>query len=298
MSASESPVVSVIIATYNKSATLRHAVHSVLWQTLTDFELLVVGDGCTDDSAEVVASFGDPRVRWVNLATNSGYQSAPTNAGLRLARGKYVAYLNHDDLWLPDHLRLLVEHIESSGTDAVYSILEWVLTYFDCYADIPHYPQAPIPPEASAVLHRRDIVDQIGYWKGPHETWSVPRAEFFRRAQFAGRRWSLVPRLTVLKFGDSLKGYSSVGQQPEYMERIRSDPAFAEKELALLLVRADAELERPLRWVRLRRQVVQTVRRILVGWKIDPARIFFWRRPGHFIRVWRNVRKLDQVQTH
>jgi glycosyltransferase involved in cell wall biosynthesis len=294
MSNSKTPAVSVIIATYNKSAALRYAVQSVLWQTFADFELLVVGDGCTDDSAEVVASFGDPRVRWVNLPQNSGYQSAPTNEGLRLARGRYVAYLNHDDLWLPDHLRLLTEAIESSGAAAVYSILEWVLTYADCYADIPHYPQAPIPPEASAVLHRRDFVEQIGYWKMPHETYSVPRAEFFRRAQFAGRRFQLVPRLTVLKFGGTSKGYAAAGQQPEYIERIRSDPAFAEKELAVLLVRADAELQGPVRWARLKRQVLQSLRRLLVSWKMDPARLAFWQPPGRHIRAWRKAHKLDK----
>jgi glycosyltransferase involved in cell wall biosynthesis len=66
------------------------------------------GDACTDDSAELVASYRDPRLHWFNLPTNSGYQSAPHNEGLRRARGRYVAYLNHDDLWLPNHLERLV----------------------------------------------------------------------------------------------------------------------------------------------------------------------------------------------
>ena len=92
---SPAPLVSVITATYNWSSVLRYAIQSVLRQTCQDFEMIVVGDGCTDDSAEVVASFDDPRLRWHNLPHNTGHQSAPNNAGLELARGRYVAYLGH-----------------------------------------------------------------------------------------------------------------------------------------------------------------------------------------------------------
>ncbi|PJF27365.1 MAG: hypothetical protein CUN53_04330 [Phototrophicales bacterium] len=63
---------SVLIATFNGSAVLRYAIESVLHQTVTDWELRVTGDGCTDDSAEVVASFNDPRIHWHNLPENSG----------------------------------------------------------------------------------------------------------------------------------------------------------------------------------------------------------------------------------
>ena len=61
------PQVTVILPTYNRSSVLRYAIASVLRQTFTDFELLVIGDGCTDDSAQVVAEAGDARVRWVAI---------------------------------------------------------------------------------------------------------------------------------------------------------------------------------------------------------------------------------------
>jgi glycosyltransferase involved in cell wall biosynthesis len=116
-STTPAPLISVITATYNWSSVLRYAIQSVLWQTLQDFEMLIIGDGCTDDSAEVVASFHDPRLRWHNLPENSGHQSVPNNTGLAMARGKYVAYLGHDDLWYPTHLASLVNELEKANAD-------------------------------------------------------------------------------------------------------------------------------------------------------------------------------------
>ena len=75
------PRVTIIIATYNWSSVLPYSIGSVLRQTFADFELLVVGDGCTDDSAEVVAAIGDPRVQWINLPENSRHQSGPEQRG-------------------------------------------------------------------------------------------------------------------------------------------------------------------------------------------------------------------------
>ncbi len=109
------PIVSVIIPTYNWSSVLRFAVGSVLWQSERNLELLVMGDACTDDSEEVVRSFGDSRVHWHNLPRNFGSQSGPNNAGLELARGRFVAYLGHDDIWRPDHLATLLAATEASG---------------------------------------------------------------------------------------------------------------------------------------------------------------------------------------
>ena len=77
------PRVSVIIPTFDWSSALHFAVAAVLRQTLVDFELWVVGDGCTDDSAEVVAAFADPRIHWHNFATNQGSQAYANNWALR-----------------------------------------------------------------------------------------------------------------------------------------------------------------------------------------------------------------------
>ncbi len=112
MDSQRPPAVSVLTATYNRSNVLRFAVESVRRQTLSDWEMWVVGDACTDDTADMIREIGDPRIRFVNLPHNAGDQSGPNNEAVRLARGRFLAYLNHDDLWFPDHLEIGSPRIE------------------------------------------------------------------------------------------------------------------------------------------------------------------------------------------
>ena len=120
-----SPRVTVLIPTYNWSTVLPYSIGSVLRQTMPDFELLVVGDGCTDDSQAVVEKIGDPRIRWINLPTNTAHQSGPNNEGLRQARGEFIAYLGHDDLWLPHHLESAIAALDR-GADFTHSLIALV----------------------------------------------------------------------------------------------------------------------------------------------------------------------------
>jgi glycosyltransferase involved in cell wall biosynthesis len=118
-------LISVLLPTHNRADVLGYAIASVLWQTEQDFELLIVGDGCTDETPNVVASFHDERIRWFDLpkAPLSGY--ANRNLVLKRARGRYVAYAQHDDIFFPDHLAHLIATIEGSECDWCYSLPLW-----------------------------------------------------------------------------------------------------------------------------------------------------------------------------
>ncbi len=104
---------SVVLATYNRGDHIKPTIESALRQTVQDFELIVVGDGCNDGTRDAVLSFPTPKISWSHLEGNSGSQSAPNNEGIRTAQRPWIAYLGHDDIWAPDHLERLREVIES-----------------------------------------------------------------------------------------------------------------------------------------------------------------------------------------
>ena len=160
-----SPQVSVIIPTFNSAGTLRAAIASVLMQDLVDFEVIVVGDGCADNSEATVRAFNDPRLYWTNLARNSGTPSVPRNEALRQARGRYIAYLGHDDLWFPWHLSSLVAILDQGG-DFAHSIGV-------CYGPSGAYQSFTLPStratrirllSPSNWMHIRELSDRIGPW--------------------------------------------------------------------------------------------------------------------------------------
>jgi len=105
------PRVTVVIPTYNRARFIAEAIKSVLEQTFRDFELIVVDDGSTDDTAAVVSRFTDPRLRYV-YQTNQE-RSAARNHGIRLAQGEYVAFLDSDDVWLPAKLEYQVALLDA-----------------------------------------------------------------------------------------------------------------------------------------------------------------------------------------
>jgi len=167
------PRISVITATYNRPDVLRWAIESVRAQTFEDYEHVVVGDACTDHTEAVVASFDDPRIRFVNLAVNCGEQSGPNNAGFDLARGEYIAYLNHDDLWAPDHLALLLEFITTTNADLVYALPLSIDIHGMSFcgatnAELRYDPRHFVP--ASLWLARRTLISLLGGWRGLRAT--------------------------------------------------------------------------------------------------------------------------------
>lgn len=120
--ASNNPMVSVVIPTYNRADTVARAIRSVLTQTFEDWELVVVDDDSADDTEKVVASFGDSRIHYIRHEHNRG-QSAAQNTGIQSSRGTYVAFLDSDDEWLPEKLAKVLDRFEASTNDVglVYS---------------------------------------------------------------------------------------------------------------------------------------------------------------------------------
>ena len=235
------PRVSVIIATYNWSEALHLSLASALGQTIGEIEVLVVGDGCTDDSEQVVAACGDARARWIGLEQNSGSQSAPNNAGIEAARAPWIGYLGHDDLWHTRHLERLVAAAEEARADLAYANailygppgtgIRW-LTGVTPSGEPER--DAFLPP--STILHRLDLADRVGPWRPPSETELPVDADWQLRAWDAGALFAAGGDVTVFKFPAAWRrdAYRErrVDEQQALARRLATNPATVERELA------------------------------------------------------------------
>ena len=110
------PQVSVIIPTHNRPEFLRLAITSVLKQTFQDFEIIVVDDASTDHTCDVVWSFNDSRIQYIRLSGHSG-DAGTRNAGVMKSTGKFIAFLDDDDEWLPEKLHAQVSILTNSAEE-------------------------------------------------------------------------------------------------------------------------------------------------------------------------------------
>ena len=174
MAAGRAPRVSVLLPTHNRADVLPYAIRSALAQTWADFELLIVGDGCTDDTAAVVRGFDDARIVWFDLPKAPGIGYANRNAALRQARGDIIAYRAHDDLWFPDHLAQLVNCLLENGVELAYSLplnvsmsghIEPMVFNIDEPLTWQLWHERLLGYLALAnVVHRRSCCERCGYW--------------------------------------------------------------------------------------------------------------------------------------
>lgn len=107
------PTVSVIIPTYNRAYLIGRAIQSVLNQTYQDFEIIVVDDGSTDNTEEIVRSFKNKRIKYIRHEKNKG-GAAARNTGIKVARGEYIAFQDSDDEWLPEKLERQMRVFENA----------------------------------------------------------------------------------------------------------------------------------------------------------------------------------------
>ena len=121
---SNSPLVSIVIPTYNHAPMLQRALATVIEQTYQNWNAIVVNNFSTDNTLDVVAKFNDPRIQCVNFR-NNGVIGASRNEGITLSTGEYVAFLDSDDTWFPTKIEKCVASLES-GSDLVCHAEYWI----------------------------------------------------------------------------------------------------------------------------------------------------------------------------
>lgn len=160
---------SVVISLYNKEGNILSTIQSVLKQTHTDFELLVVNDGSTDNSREIVENIEDPRLRLIDK--NNGGVSSARNKGILESRNEWIAFLDGDDIWLPHHLEQIAKLITKNPKYMVFcgsfirSNAELPETYDEGYKFIPDYFVEAIKGHffwTSVVVLHKSVFDEAG----------------------------------------------------------------------------------------------------------------------------------------
>lgn len=210
MNSLSEPLISIIIATYNASYVLKYAIRSLLDSSYENFELLVIGDCCTDDTEECVKSFEDERVHFYNLEKNSGQQATPNNFGLRKARGKYIAFLNQDDLYFPGHLDSCLKFIQNTDHQIVcvpyLSIPPCSKESLDngnfdvnLFGFRANGEYTPINFHvASSWFFEKSVVETVGFWKTEQMTYETPSQEWLFRAWKKGVSIGYLNKITLL----------------------------------------------------------------------------------------------------
>jgi glycosyltransferase involved in cell wall biosynthesis len=148
-----SPQVSIIIPVYNAEKYIRQTVQSALCQTYRDFEIIILNDGSTDHSSEIIRQLQkeDDRIQVIDKP-NTGV-SDTRNLGISLAMGKYLAFLDADDLWKPDNLQRKIETMQATGKKWIFSNMEII--------DDNNAPVARTPK----ILSTNRLLDRLLLWE-------------------------------------------------------------------------------------------------------------------------------------
>ena len=221
------PTFSVVIATYDRGPLIEATLESVARQTVDNIEVLVVSDGpASPGLAATVARFGN-RFTLVECADRCGSQFAPNNHGWVIATGRFIAYLGHDDIWLPGHLAAL-RHAFEQHPDADFAASgciqfgppgsgegsAWVTGLFDPDdrgMALSHF----FPP--SSVAHRRDLPDDMR-WPDASMVRRPVDSQFMLTAAQRGCVFTSTRTVTVLKFNSALR-YLSYLSPDDYEQR-------------------------------------------------------------------------------
>lgn len=205
--ASREPLVTVRIGTYNRARILtERTLPSVMAQTYRNLEILVVGDACTDDTEGRIAALGDPRIRFVNLNQRGDYPTepfarwcvagaAPMNHALTIARGEWLAPVDDDDEFAPDHVESMLKACLANRWEWCFGIARMMLLNGE-WRDV-----GDLPVRRNHVCH-----SAVFYWTGlsfmPHNVnaWRLGEPgdwNLWRRMKQAGVRMGFVPKLVA-----------------------------------------------------------------------------------------------------
>jgi glycosyltransferase involved in cell wall biosynthesis len=232
------PTVDVILPTHRRPHTIAHSIAAVLAQTHADLRLHVVGDGCDERTADVVAGIRDPRLTFHRFPKGVGFGYAHRNAVLRRTDGEYVAYPTDDDLWFPDHLERGLAEIRRRRLGLVAfrschvlppDLLDPYSFAFDWKSALGtrflrHWFMGSVN-----CVHHRAVFDTVGFWNDG--LFRFGDRDFYNRVRLSSVPSAYVDEITVLRFYAQHwdRRYETLCEAPQrrYLEYLR-DPEWRE----------------------------------------------------------------------
>ena len=239
------PLVSVVMPVYNAEKYLKEAIDSILSQTYPNFELVVVNDGSTDSSREIILSYADPRIRLIENEKNSGIVFT-RNVGLMAAAGVYTATLDSDDIAVPDRLTRQVNFLETNLTHGMcgsfYTVIDGKgqvtkkvefpvnhkdiithLTINNCFCNSTILVRSPLAKELK-YREQYDIVEDYELW------YRISKRAELANLPFYGTYYRVHGNnISVSKMNDMFERVKKINHQI----LIDSEITFSERELEL-----------------------------------------------------------------
>jgi len=211
------PDVTFIIATYKRVDALRCTLRSVVLQEHEDWNAIVVGDCCGEETGAMIRELGEPRIQYYNLPRRCGEQSGPNNFGLHVAAGDHIAFLNHDDMLLRDHVGHALDQLGRRRAN-------FFIGSFANVTRLQEDEHERLAPVATKVLPQtRDLsvlmqnnpylfdpssfwlvntafARQVGEWRPARTLWRTPLRDWIMRAWRLRARFCFGDRITGARF--------------------------------------------------------------------------------------------------
>ena len=170
-------MISIVVPTYNRAKLLSRAIESVLKQTFQDSELIVIDDGSTDNTEELIKEYAarDNRIKYIKQE-NSGGAARPKNVGIKMAKGEYIAILDSDDEWMPEKLETQLHYFERSENPKLMAIgcnmiVVDAETKKESRYRVPRYKNPlrnlllrDYMGSGSCMFYRKSVFDEIGFF--------------------------------------------------------------------------------------------------------------------------------------
>lgn len=216
------PLISIILPVYNTEKYVRESIESILGQTYPNIEIICINDGSTDQSLEMLRSFGD-RIVIVDLPENSGIAAA-RNAGLGISRGEFIAFADADDIWKPEKLELQMKQFEQDpNLDISFCMIQNFISP-ELSADMKatlHCPTNAMPGQISGtVVIKKTSFDTIGELNPTYRVGEF--IDWMARANEAGLKSAMIDQVLYLRRMHATNTTNNRPAQADYLKIVKS----------------------------------------------------------------------------